>query len=148
MVETLKASGIMRSNKLVLVELGFASIEGSIGKFNYDVLGPLNDGTKVPLFQITLDESDEIIKKKLLDSHQAALLSGEPFSGFCIFKRKGEGSMTDLDKEHGYSYESRYDVTGYVTWRILLSKHLPNWALPYDHQNFDHQGFDPSWLDS
>jgi hypothetical protein len=40
--------------------------------------------------------------------------------------------MTQIDKEHGYSYQSRYPILGMVTWPELHAERLPKWAMPTD----------------
>jgi hypothetical protein len=44
--------------------------------------------------------------------------------------------MTETDKQHGYSYESRYSILGMLTWDQLEAQNLPGWALPSDHERF------------
>lgn len=39
--------------------------------------------------------------------------------------------MSSLDREHGYSCESRYEITAIMTFCELRAPMLPNWALPY-----------------
>jgi hypothetical protein len=46
------------------------------------------------------------------------------------FEKKGDGLMTPTDKEHGWSYESRYEILGMVAWPTLQAVKLPKWALP------------------
>jgi hypothetical protein len=53
-----------------------------------------------------------------------------------ILKEKGIGLMTQLDKEHGFSYESRYPILGLVIWPTLRAASLPKWAVPTDQIDF------------
>src|SRR5262245_7589353 len=65
-----------------------------------------------------------------------SFMRGSKHLGVRFWKNKGEGLMTQIDKEHGYSYESRYAILGMVTWRELHAEKLPKWAIPTDYTDF------------
>ena len=103
----------------------------------WTVLGGRNkdmNDLKVPLMHVSL--SDQKIAVEMFEAHRCALISGRHYSLVRVWKRKGDGLMTALDKEHGYSYESRYEVFGVLTWCTLEARSLPEWALPITHEHF------------
>jgi hypothetical protein len=80
--------------------------------------------------------SDPKITVEMYEAHPCALISGRRYSFVRVWKRKGDGLMTALDKEHGYSDESRYEIFGVTTWCELEARDVPEWALPFAHENF------------
>jgi hypothetical protein len=85
---------------------------------------------------ITVSISDAKIAVEMYEVQRCAVMSGRRYSSVRIWKRKGDGLMTGLDKEHGYSYESRYEIFGVTTWCELEARNVPKWALPPAHVNF------------
>jgi hypothetical protein len=133
--------GIVTYPKYIIVQFDFSDgNSGPFGVFSYDILDPigglngLDKDLKVPLMHISL--SDAEIAVEIYEAHRCALMSGHRHSSVRVWKRKGEGPMTALDEEHGYSYESRYEIFGVTTWCELEARGVPEWALPAAHVSF------------
>ena len=133
-----EAHGIMTYPKYIVVDFQFSEDRGGLfGGFSYDIFDPLGrqeSEPRVPLMHVWL--SDPKIAVDMYEAHRCALMSGRRYSLVRVWKRKGEGLMTTLDKEHGYSYQSRYEVFGVLTWCTLEARNVPEWALPTAHENF------------
>jgi hypothetical protein len=85
------------------------------------------------------DEKEQ--KAQLLNTAlRDAITSGRKYAGVRLFKKPDEGRMTQVDKEHGYSYEGRYTILGLVTWQELQADRLPKWAVPTDRNDFSLDG--------
>ena len=91
------------------------------------------------------DQKAELLYRVLRD----AIVRGSKHAGIRFFKNKGEGLMTQIDKERGWSYESHYTILGLVTWQELHAQKLPKWALPVGYRDFslDNLPMSPSDLD-
>jgi hypothetical protein len=130
--------GLIIHPKYIIVQFEFSERNGGpFGFFSYDVvdrIGGLDKGLKVPLMRVFL--SDPKIAFEMYEAHRCALISGRRRSFVRVWKRKGEGLMTALDKKYGHSYETRYEIFGVTTWCELESCHVPKWALPVTHENF------------
>jgi hypothetical protein len=94
----------------------------------------------LPLLGIALSNRENKTASAIFDAHCNALLSGKRHSLVRFWKKKGDGLMTERDKAHGFSYESRYSIFGIITWNGLVSEQLPRWALPMDHEHFTLEG--------
>jgi hypothetical protein len=64
------------------------------------------------------------------------LLSGHKYTRLTIFKKKEDGLFTQKDRQHGYSYESRYPVVGLAICSRYESAKLPKWAVPSHDERF------------
>jgi hypothetical protein len=130
--------GLIIHPKYIIVQFEFSERNGGpFGFFSYDSMdctAGLDKRLKLPLMHVYL--SDPKIAFEMYEGHRCALMSGRHRSFVRVWKRKGEGLMTALDKKHGSSYESRYEIFGITTWCELESCHVPNWALPVAHEKF------------
>ena len=133
--------GIISYPNFFPVQLHFDESEEADGTFFYDLL-QLTDSKAIPFLEVVLPVSNFQI---LWKCHLAAILSGGKTSQLRLWKVKGEGRMTEMDLLKGYSYESRYRITGLVAWEELLAKTLPHWALPLDHVDFSLANLPEHW---
>jgi hypothetical protein len=139
--------GIMTWPKFIAVGIAFEDSNESrtdlFGGFcynrsdNHDVAGR---NVNLPLLDVWLSNWNNETSKAIVEGHRDALLLGRRHSSVRLFKNKGDGVMTDKDREHGWSYESRYSVIGVVTWNVLQSERLPRWALPPGETGFSLEG--------
>jgi hypothetical protein len=149
--------GVITFPKLVLVTLSFEGRDSEFGGWFYhlyDSSTSKSDQRSVPFLDMWITDSDGGIRKALYESHKAALLCGQRRSLARFWKRAGDGVMTEKDREHGYSFESRYPLIGLYTWAELESKLLPSWAIPYGTDGFSLNNLPPwslvsqrSWVD-
>jgi hypothetical protein len=136
-----EVSGVILYPKLILVSVEF---EGSrdnetLGTWFYHLYNHSDSPAKkvdIPFLDMSLMDKDETIRRALFEGHHAALLSGRRYSFVRFWKRPGDGVMTQKDREHGYSYESRYPLIGMYTWAQLEAPSLPAWAVPYENERF------------
>jgi hypothetical protein len=136
---TFEVHGIMTYPKYIVVKFEFGEQgEGHrFGVFSYDSMdriGGLNKDAKVPWMHVFI--SDPKVAVEMYEAHRCALMTGRRHSLARVWKRPGEGLMTALDREHGYSYQSRYEVFGVTTWCTLEARNVPEWALPMGHERF------------
>ncbi len=129
------AEGHMRAPKFILASIGWEEDREHFGGFKYnsmevDVRGKI---LNVPLLEMWVTQEG---MKEIHDAHRDALLCGRRHSNVRFWKKKSDGLMTALDKEHGHSYESNWPVFGIITWSELMSTKLPKWAVPLGHHNF------------
>jgi hypothetical protein len=132
-------SGVITFPKLVLVTLSFGGRDSEFGGWFYHLYSSGRKSKQsVPFLDMWITDSEGGIRRALYESHKAALLCGRRHSLARFWKRKGDGVMTEKDREHGYSYESRsrYPLIGLYTWAELESKYLPDWAVPYGTDRF------------
>ena len=61
-----------------------------------------------------------------------AIMKGSKHVNVRFWKNKGEGLMTQTEKERGYS--SQYAILGMVTWPEVHAQKLPKWAIPTDYR--------------
>ena len=126
-------SGVVTFPKLILVSISFQddlSESESIGGWAYNFV----NGNR--FLELYLSDLDGKVASALFEAHNVALLSGRRHSDVRFWKRKGDGVMTEQDREHGISYERRYPLIGLYTWAELKSASLPEWAVPYDSERF------------
>jgi hypothetical protein len=131
--------GVMTYPKFIPVTITFMKDEQQFGGFSYDRSD--NKAFKgqeinLPLLRVWLSDKNEQKGLLLIDALRDAIISGRKYAGVRFFKKKGEGLMTPTDKEHGYSYESRYSILGLVTWQVVHAGRLPKWTLPTDYDDF------------
>jgi hypothetical protein len=125
--------------KFIVVKISFTADEKLFGWFFYNRSdNETFNGRKINLPLLELSLSDEKDQNALLlnSALRDAIISGQKYAGVRFFKKAGEGLMTPTDKEHGFSYQSRYTILGMVTWQELRAGRLPKWALPTDRKDF------------
>ena len=130
--------GVMTFPKFIPVSITFADDE-RFGAFFYDRRDNHNfNGRKINLPSLGVWLSDPAGQKAelLYAALRDAIMRDCKHVAVRFWKNKGEGLMTQMDKEHGYSYESRYAISGMVTWSELHAKSLPKWAMPTDYRDF------------
>jgi hypothetical protein len=142
---TYEISGFMRTPKFMLVNIHLeqSSVE-QFGVWSYNVYdrGGRTPAGDVPFIEVWLTDPHGQIGEALLQSHHAALVSGAKKSNVRFWKRMGDGELTARDKEHDYSYESRFPILGMYAWEEYENSQLPNWAVPYSHERFSTDGTD------
>jgi hypothetical protein len=111
----------------------------TIGKWMYEVFGNEREGYLGRLHFTFLDQ-DHAIRTALKQAHAAALASGGGVTSLGIFKEEGVGDFSAMDREHGYSYESRFPFCGMQVTERYQSRHLKKWALPYRDEDFSKDG--------
>ena len=102
----------------------------TIGKWMYEVLGNKHKGYLGRLL-FTFFDQDRSIRTSLKQAHAASLLSGAGTTSLTIFKEEDVGEFSAKDREHGYSYESRFPFCGMSVRERHQSRHLKKWAVPY-----------------
>lgn len=107
----------------------------TIGMWMYEVLGNKDEGFLGRL-QFTFFDHDRSIRTSLKQAHATSLASGAGTTSLTIFKEQGVGEFSHLDREHGYSYESRFPFCGMSVRERLQSRHLKKWALPFFDEDF------------
>jgi hypothetical protein len=95
-----------------------------------------NRKINLPRLEVWLSDENEQKASLLNNALRDAILSGRKYVGVRFFKQKDEGLMTQMDKEKGYSSESRYRILGAITWQELHVDKLPKWTLPTDYNDF------------
>jgi len=123
--------GILTEPKFAVVSISFFQSSSYNGVWSYDVLDRhefRGEEVCIPKIDFHIADLDGRANKVIHDAHRDAILCGRAYSNIRVFKRIGDGLMTDADKEHGYSYESTYPILGWVTWSDLYSDKLPGWA--------------------
>jgi hypothetical protein len=63
-----------------------------------------------------------------------AMASGKTYTNVRFWKKKGEGFMTQEDKEQGYG--GGYPILGMMVWPQLQTVRLPKWAVPTAQTDF------------
>jgi hypothetical protein len=130
-----EVAGLLTFPKFILVNITFDTDAQTFGGFCYNSLNVEVRGEELtlPLLEVWLAHE---AMKEIYDAHRDALWSGRTHSTVGFWKQEGDGVMTALDREKGYSYQSRYPVFGIITWSELNSTSLPTWALPPSHEHF------------
>jgi len=131
--------GIMTYPKFIPVTITFTKDEGEFGGFSYNRSDTnIFNKRKINLPRLEVWLSDKNEQKALLlnDALRDAISSGRKYAGVRFFKKTGEGLMTQLDKEYGWSQECRYMILGLVTWQELHAGRVPKWTLPTDYNDF------------
>ena len=129
--------GIITFPKLILVELSF-DISDEFGGWFYNLYNDSSSkiGTGIPLLAAWVSDADIKKQEAIYASHMASLISGKKHSLLRLWKRKGDGLFNEEDKEHGYSYSSRYPLLGMYVWGELEARDLPRWSVPYASEHF------------
>jgi len=128
--------GVMTFPKFIPVSITFADDE-RFGAFFYDRRDNHNfNGRKInlPSLGIWLSDRDGKKAELLYATLRDAIMRGSKYLGVRFWKNKGEGLMTQTEKERGYS--SQYAILGMVTWLELHAQKLPKWAIPTDYRDF------------
>src|SRR5262245_6146682 len=96
-----------------------------------------SNGRKIKLPCLNSGLSDRDRQKAELRSAalRDAIMRGSKHVGVRFWKSKGEGLMTQAEKERGYS-TSQYAILGMVTWPEVHAQKLPKWAIPTDYRDF------------
>jgi hypothetical protein len=131
--------GVMTFPKFIPVHIKFTGNEEQFGGFGYNRMDD-NDfnGRKInlPLLEVWLSDQPGQKAELLYAALRDAIMRNSKYCGVRFFKNKDEGLMTEVDKEHGFSYQSRYKILGMVTWLELHANRLPKWAFPTDYRDF------------
>lgn len=129
--------GIITFPKLILVELSFEKSDDFGGWF-YGLYNHSRSkiGIGIPVLVAWVSDTDTKKQEAIYASHMASLISGKKHSSLRLWKRKGDGLFNDEDKEHGYSYSSRYSLLGMHVWGELEASDLPRWSVPYASEHF------------
>jgi hypothetical protein len=128
--------GVMAYPKFVQVRITFTTDAGEFGGFNYNLEETLDDPSiTLPLLEVWLSDENEQKALILNDALRDAILSGRKSAHVRFFKNRGEGLMTQVDKEKGYPSD-RYAILGMITSQELHAGSLPRWGLPTDHRYF------------
>jgi hypothetical protein len=133
------AHGVMTYPKFIPVNVTFTGADDQFGVFAYNILvkrkfkaGEVN----LPLLDIWLSDREGEKAQQVYSALHDAIMSREKFAEIRFFKEKGQGLMTEIDRLHGYSYESRHTILGMVIWPTLQAHNLPMWAVPTDQHKF------------
>jgi hypothetical protein len=131
--------GVMTFPKFIPVNIRFEDNDEQFGGFfynrwdNHDYNGR---NINLPLLEVWLSDQPGQKAELLYAGLRDAIVRGSKYCGVRFWKNKGEGLMTEMDKEHGYSYQSRYKILGMVTWQELHAQRLPKWAFPAHYGDF------------
>jgi hypothetical protein len=126
--EGCEVHGVLTYPKYILVNISFGKDPDFWLYSRFDHQDHRGKKVNLPMLEICIADPEGRAAKIVHDAHRDAILCGRNYSGVRVWKRKGEGLMTDADKQHDWSYESRYSVFGMTTWSELVSKTLPRWA--------------------
>jgi hypothetical protein len=135
--------GVMTSPKFIPVDIAFGNQSDEFGGFSYDRQDNLHfSGRKVnlPFLHVWLSDQDGQKAQLFYSTLRDAIMCGQRCADVRFWKEKGKGLMTELDKQHGYSYQSRYPILGMVIWPTLQATRLPKWAVPTDYIDFSLDG--------
>jgi hypothetical protein len=83
-------------------------------------------GTGIAFLELYVADDNGEIREALYEALKTALLSRRRYTLARFWKRAGDGAMTAKDREHGYSYESRYPLLGMHCWSEVEAMTLPN----------------------
>jgi hypothetical protein len=111
----------------------------TIGMWMYEVFGTEEKGYLGRLL-FTFFDQDRSLRTALKQAHAASLASGMSTTSLSIFKEQGIGDFSARDREHGYSYESRFPFCGMSVRERLQSRNLNRWAVPFFDEDFSKEG--------
>lgn len=111
----------------------------TIGMWMYEVFGNKDEGYLGRLL-FTFFDQDRVLRTTLKQAHSASLASGVGTTSLTVFKEQGVGEFSHKDREHGYSYESRFPFCGMSVREKFQSRHLKKWAVPYFDEDFSKEG--------
>jgi hypothetical protein len=148
-------SGVITFPKLILVTLNFerasrqvtAASDETFGIWYYSIWKKWSapTGPGIAALELHVTDDDGKIREALYEALKMALLSGRRHTLARFWKREGDGAMTAMDREHGYSYESRYPLFGMYCWSEVEATTLPNWAVPYGTDRFSLKNLPPRY---
>jgi len=141
--------GFMKYPKFIPVKIYFFPdfcADEHIGVWFYHLYGSLPPDRAMPFLELHIHDTDSEIRSLFFQAHHAALLSGKRRSSVRFFKRKGDGVMTEKERQDQWSSESRYPLLSAVSWVELESERLPRWAYPFSDERFSAKGM-PAWYD-
>jgi hypothetical protein len=143
-----EVSGVITFPKLIPVTVNFERNGETFGTWFYNVYDNASapTGTGIALLELCVGDDNGKIREALYEALKTALLSGRRYTLARFWKREGDGAMTAKDREHGYSYESRYPLFGMHCWSEVEPTTLPNWAVPYGTDTFSLKNL-PPWYD-
>ena len=131
--------GIMTYPKFIIISIYFFPSTANDGVWSYDRWDAKTDEgnvIEIPKIDVHIADVGGRASNIILSAHKDKILCGQTHSNIRIFKNKEDGKMTELDKEHGYSYESRFPITGWVTWSEVHTRNLPSWAYEPSDKRF------------
>jgi hypothetical protein len=140
-----EVSGVITFPKLIPVTVNFERDSETFGTWFYNIYNDASapTGTGIAFLELYVGDNNGEIREALYEALKAALLSGRRYTLARFWKREGDGAMTAKDREHGYSYESRYPLFGMNCWSEVEATTLPNWAVPYGADRFSLEKLPP-----
>ena len=141
-----EVSGVITFPKIIPVTVNFDAREReTFGAWLYNVYNDATapTGTGIAFLELYVGDYDGKIREALYEALKTALLSGRRYALARFWKRQGDGAMTTKDREHGWSYESRYPLLGMYCWSEVEATTLPNWAVPYATDKFSLKNLPP-----
>jgi hypothetical protein len=130
------------SSSLVMITFADAPIKEhpapkppTIGMWMYELFGTKEKGY-IGRLQFTFFDQDRSLRTALKHAHTASLASGVATTSLSIFKEQGVGDFSPKDREHGYSYQSRFPFCGVSVRERLQSRNLKKWAVPLFDEDF------------
>jgi len=105
----------------------------------YEVFGTESEG-HIGLLHFTFLDQDRTIRAALKLAHTASLASGVVTTSLVILKEEGVGDFSAKDREHGYSYQSRFSFCGMQVKERHQSSNLNKWAVPRFDEDFSLDG--------
>jgi hypothetical protein len=140
-----EVSGIITFPKLILVTVNFERSSETFGTWFYNIYNDASapTGTGIAFLELYVGDDNGEIREALYEALKTALLSGRRYTPARFWKRAGDGAMTAKDREHGYSYESRFPLLGMTCWSEVETTTLPNWAVPYATDRFSLEKLPP-----
>jgi hypothetical protein len=138
-------SGVITFPKLIPVTVNFDRSSETFGTWFYNIYNDASapTGTGVAYLELHVSDDNGKIREALYEALKTALLSGRRYTLARFWKREGDGAMTAKDREHGFSYESRYQLFGIYCWSEVEATTLPNWAVPYGAYKFSLENLPP-----
>ena len=135
-----EAWGLISWPKTIFVDIQFDidSSEGPFGSYGYNVYDRHTvhgQPVKLPVISIGLGNGSLEAAQAIFEAHRTALLQGLSHSCVRFWKTKGDGRMSEADKERGWS-DGGYSLHGVITWNELQSRCLPLWAIPHYYSGF------------
>jgi hypothetical protein len=100
-----RVHGVMTRPKFIPVAIKFAEDQKEFGGFFYNRIDDRQVGGKkisVPLLELWLSDQGGRKAQILYNALRDAIVSGRKYVGVRFWKKKGDGLMTPLDREHGY----------------------------------------------
>ena len=107
----------------------------TIGRWMYEVFGTEREGY-VGRLLFTFFDQDGAIRTALKQAHAASLASDMPMTSLGIMKEPGVGEFSVKDRQHGWSYDSRFAFCGLQVTERYQSRHLKKWAVPYFDEDY------------